>query len=65
MWNLRINTNEYRGEKRGKPRNRLLTLENKLLVTRTGVGMGMVMGIKQVMDIKEGTCDEHWVFYVC
>ena len=31
MWNLRNKTNEQRGEKRGKPRNRLLTLENKLM----------------------------------
>jgi len=44
MWNLRSKTNEQRGKKsererqrereRGKPRKRLLTTENKLMVTR-------------------------------
>ena len=41
MWNLRNKTNEQRGEKErqwGKPRNRLLTTENKLMVTREVVG---------------------------
>ena len=42
MWNLRNKTNVRGGkEKRGKPRNRLLTIENKLLVTRKEVGGGM------------------------
>ena len=38
---------------------RLLTIENKLQVSG-----GQVGGIwaKWVMGIKEGTCDEHWVF---
>ena len=35
MWNLRNNTNGPRGKKeRGKLRNRLLTIKNKLMVTR-------------------------------
>ena len=43
----------------GKPRNRSLTLENKLMVTREEVGGGWV---KQVMGIKDSIChDEHWV----
>ena len=39
MWNLRNKTNEQR-EKRegGKPKNRFLTIENKLMVTRREVG---------------------------
>ena len=43
MWNLRNKTNEQREKKRegGKPRNRLLTIENKLRVTRGKVGGGM------------------------
>ena len=45
MWYLRNKTDEPRGAKRervrGKPRNRLLTLDNKLLVTRGEVGGGM------------------------
>ena len=38
MWNLRNKTNEQRGRKkeRGKPRNRFLTVENTLMVTRGG-----------------------------
>lgn len=41
MWNLRNKTNEQRGEKerqRYKPRNKLLAIENELLVTRGGRG---------------------------
>ena len=40
MWNLRNKTNEQRRKKRegGKPRNRLLTVENKQMVTRREVG---------------------------
>ena len=39
MWNLRNKTNDHRGMKeRGKPRNRLLTIENKLMVAREEVG---------------------------
>ena len=41
MWNLRTKTNEQRKRKRDKARNRLLTLENKLMVTRRQVGRGM------------------------
>ena len=41
MWNLRNKTNEQREKERGKPRNRLLTIENKLMVTRGEVGGGM------------------------
>ena len=34
MWNLRNKIDKHsRGEKRGKPRNKLLTVENKLPVT--------------------------------
>ena len=36
MWNLRDKTKEQR--KRDKPRNRFLTIENKLMVTRGEVG---------------------------
>ena len=35
MWNLR---NKTKREKRDKPRNRLLTIENKVMVTIQGVG---------------------------
>ena len=40
MWDLRNKTNKHGGveEKRGKPRNRLSTIENKLIVTRGEVG---------------------------
>ena len=51
---------EYERE-RDKPRNRLVTMENTLMVTR-----GEVLGGwgKQVMGMKEGTCcDEHGVMY--
>ena len=43
MWNLRNKTNEHSGKKseRDKPRNRLLTIENKLMDTRGEVGGGM------------------------
>ena len=54
-----------RGEKkreRGKPRNILLTTENKPMVTRGEAGTGWV---KQVIGIKECTCGgEHRVLYV-
>jgi len=40
MWNLRNKTNEQR-KKREKPRNRLLTIENKLVVIREKGGKGM------------------------
>ena len=63
MWNLRNKTNEHRwGKKeRGKPRNRLLTIENKLMVTGGEVGGGQV---KWVVGVKEDTYDEHWMLYV-
>ena len=60
MWNLRNKTSEHKGKEReterdrGNPRNRLLTIENKLMVNRGEVGGGWV---KQVMRIKECTCD--------
>ena len=42
MRNLRNKTNEQRKKReRDKPRNRLLTIENKLMVTRGEVGRGM------------------------
>ena len=49
MWNLRNKTNEQREKKqkqnktkmRGKPRKRLLTIKNKLMVTRGQVGREM------------------------
>ena len=62
MWNLRNKTNKQREkkrEKRDKSGNRLLTIENKLMVTRGEVGGGWV---KLVMGMKECTCcDEHRV----
>jgi len=61
MWNLRNKTNEQREERvRDKPRNRLLTRENMLMVTSGGGGEW----VKWVMGIKEGTWDEHRVLYV-
>ena len=44
MWNLRHKTNkqmEKKNRERGTPRNRLLTVENKLMVTREKVGRGV------------------------
>ena len=45
MWSLRNTTDEQRGKQReregGKPGNRLLTVENNLLVIRREVGGGM------------------------
>ena len=46
------------GGKRGKPRNRLSTIENKLMVT-----IGEVGGT-QVMRIKDCICHEHQVLYI-
>ena len=37
MWNLRNKANEQE-EKRSEPKNRLLTIENKLMVTRGEMG---------------------------
>ena len=39
MWNLRNKTKQMK--KRGKPRNRLLTIEKKLMVARREVVVGM------------------------
>ena len=55
-----ISKGEKQERKRNKPRNRLVTTENKLMVTR---GEWLGGWVKQVMGIKEGTCDEHWVMY--
>ena len=41
VWYLKNKANKQRGKKRGKPRNRLLTIENKLMVTGREVGGGM------------------------
>ena len=41
VWNLRNKTNEQRKKERGKPRNTLLTRENKLMLTG-GEGMGEI-----------------------
>ena len=55
MWNLK---NKNRGKKKGKPGNRLLTIENKLRIVGRGMGGEWA---KWVMGIKENTgCDEHW-----
>ena len=43
-----------------KPRNRFVATENKLMVTKKEVVWGWV---KQVMGIKECTCNEHRVMY--
>ena len=51
------------GKNRGKPRNTLLTIENKLMVMGGEVDGG-VGWVKYVMGIKEGTCcNEHWMLY--
>ena len=42
MWNLGNKTNKRGGEReREKPRNRLLTIESKLMVTRRKEGQGV------------------------
>ena len=51
---------EGKKRKRGKPRNIHLIKENKLMVTRGQ----WVDGLKNMMRIKESTCDEHQVLYV-
>ena len=38
VWNLRNQINEQKEKERDKPRNILLTIENKLMVTRGEVG---------------------------
>ena len=55
-----ISKGEKQERKRNKPRNRLVTTENKLMVTRREWLGGWV---KKVMRIKEGTCDEHILLY--
>ena len=62
VWNFRNKTNEHGVRIKGKPRNRLLTIENKLVVTR-GEGSGRWVKWWGV-GIKEGTCDEHWVLCI-
>ena len=41
MWNLRNKANEQRRKKRDKPQNRLVTIENKQMVTRGELGQGV------------------------
>ena len=41
MWNLRNKTNKLRVKKTKRQRNKLLTLENKLMVTRGKMGRGV------------------------
>ena len=57
-------TNEQRGEKRAGVREtnqeQALNYREQLMVTRGEVCGGWV---KQVMGIKECTCDEHWVMF--
>ena len=48
------------GRRRGKPRNRLLTIKNKL---RAIEGKWMGMCVKKVVRIKECTCDEHQMLH--
>ena len=51
-----------RERERGKPRNRLLAMENKLMVTRGEVGEGMG---ERVMGIEGCTChDERWMIKI-
>ena len=49
MWNLR-NKSKNKGEKNNTdtPRNRLLTVENKLMVTRGEMGRGWVKEVKKL-----------------
>jgi len=46
MWDFRNKTNEQREKERerAKPRNRILTIENKLMVTRGEVSGGGEIG---------------------
>ena len=61
IWSLRNKTSEQRKKIDKKPRNRLLTLQNTLMVTRWEMGGG---GVKQVMGMRECICDdEHWTMY--
>ena len=51
--------NKQRGEKkRQRQIKKQLIIENKLMVTR-----GVEGEVKEVMEIKACTCDEHWVMY--
>lgn len=58
-----------KGEKREKEKEREAnqgkdsTIENKLLVTRGEMCVGGAGWVKQVMGIKDCSCDEHWVTY--
>lgn len=49
-----------RKREKNKPKNRLLTRENKLMVSRGELDGGWV---KSVMGNKEYTYGEHWVMY--
>ena len=63
MWKLRNKTNEQkkkRERKRGKPRNRLLTIEKTFMVIRGEADGGRG---KEVIRIKECTFDEQWMIY--
>ena len=58
MWefkkqNKRAKEKTERERERAKPRNRFLTIENMLMVSRGEAGEGWV---KQVVEIKECTC---------
>ena len=57
MWNLRNETNDQRKRERETPRNRPLTIENNLMITRGEMDGGWV---KWVIGIKKPTYpDEH------
>ena len=60
MWNLRNKQTKNMTKEKDKPRNRLLTLESKLVVRRE-VGGAMVRG--RVTEKECTCCDEHQVLY--
>ena len=74
MWNLTNKTNKQRGKKereRGKPRNRLLTIQNKVRVTRGGGGWrdGLYRwwGLRTALVISTRCCIEmlnHHIVYL-
>ena len=49
MWNLR-NKRNIRRKKRDKAKNRLLIIENKLMITRGEVGEGMGEIVKRIKN---------------
>lgn len=61
MWTLKDKTN-IGGKKRGKSRNRVLTVENKLIVTRQEVGRGD--GLNRLWIKLDIYCDEHQMLYI-